>query len=80
MKDFYGKKFWKIEKKNFEKNFTIFFSSKMFGFRFFSPTIFFLEIFFRFFCTILRCGRAERAVGGVGERSEPPAGGLAVGA
>ena len=26
------------------------------------------------------CGRAKRAVGGVGERSEPPAGGLAVGA
>ena len=59
MKDFYEKFFWKIEKKNFEKIFTIFFSLKMFGFRFFPPTIFFLEIFFRFF--VLFCAVGERS-------------------
>ena len=75
-----GKKFRKIEKKNFEKIFTIFFFlQKSSALDFFLQTFFSRNIF-SIFCTILRCGRAERAVGGVGERSEPPAGGLAVGA
>ena len=48
----------------------------------FLQQIFFLEIFFRFFSILAggQCWRAKRAAGGVGERSEPPAGGLAVGA
>ena len=70
MKDFYGKKIWKIEKKNFRKNF-----HEFFGFRFVR------KYFYDFFFFSARGGgeRSEQR-GGVGERSEPPAGGLAVGA
>ena len=88
MEDFYGKFFWKIEKKNFGKIFTIFFffffSKFFFGFSFFFINIF--NFFFLFRAggreeRVARgCWRAKRAAGGVGERSEPPAGGLAVGA
>ena len=83
MKDFYGKNFWKIEKKNFRKNFHEFFffffncfSSKFFGFRFFRK--YFYDFFF--FFSALGGGERSEQRGGVGERSEPPAGGLAVGA
>ena len=79
MKDFYGKKFWKIEKKiKFRKNFhEFFFSSKFFAFRFFR------KYFYDFFFSALGVGerseqqgggeRSERG-GGVAERSEAPAG------
>ena len=84
------KNFGKSKKKNFHEFFFFFLLQK------FSPSDFFLQQFFFFrkyfidFFTIPPwgasaassgvCGRAKRAVGGVGERSEPPAGGLAVGA
>ena len=74
MEDFYEKIFGKSKKK-FWKIFHDFFFSKNFRLRIFSSTIFFF--------TIPRCGvLASEASGGggVGERSEPPAGGLAVGA
>ena len=82
MKDFYGKKFWKIEKKNFEKIFTIFFffCFKNFRLQILSSSFFFSEIFYRFYLLFRPGGREQRAVGGLGERSEPPAGGLVLGA
>ena len=79
MKDFYGKKFWKIEKKNFRKNFHDFFFFKNFRLQIFSSAIFFSDIFSILF-SIPRWGASVASDGGVGERSEPPAGGLAVGA
>ena len=81
MKDFYGKKFWKIKKeKNLKFSRIFFLFCFNFFFEFFSiffllPADFFLQIFFPH----CRGERSERR-GGVGERSEPPAGGLAVGA
>ena len=69
MKDFYGKNFFgKLKKKKFRKNFHDFFSSKVFGFRLFLQQFFFSG------------GERSELWGGVGERSEPPARGLAVGA
>ena len=86
MKDFYGKFFRKIEKKNFEKFFTIFFSNfflqKFSSFRFFlqQKCFFFRKYFFDLFYYSALGRASEASGGGVGERSEPPAGGLAVGA
>ena len=80
MEDFYGKKFWKIEKKNFRKNFhDFFFLQKIFDSKFFLQQFFFSDIFSILF-SIPRWGASVASDGGVGERSEPPAGGLAVGA
>ena len=79
--------FWKIGKKNFEKYFTIFsffffFSSKIFSFRFFLQQYFFPKCFFENFFNYSALGcrdeRRERRGRGVGEQSEPPAGGFAV--
>ena len=67
MKDFYGKKNWKIEKNKFSK-----FSRLFFFFNFFFGCRFFSSNFFPH----CRVERSERR-GGVCERSEPPAGGLA---
>ena len=85
MEDFYGKKFRKIE--TIEKNvhdflffffFTFFRIQKIFAWSsFLQPPIFFGNIF-AILCRFLEGrGRAQRATGGVGERSEPPAEGLA---
>ena len=88
MEEFYrGKKIGKSEKKNLEKisrlfspNFFHFFSFHFWIQIFSSKKLFFSEIFSRFFYYSALWGRAQQAVGCVGERSEPPAGGLAVGA
>ena len=81
---FLRKKILENRKKKFRKIFHEFFFFLQ-NFRlqiFFLQQMFFFEIFFRFFLFRAggRCWRAKRAAGGVGERSEPPAGGLAVGA
>ena len=84
------KNFGKSKKKKFRKNFhDFFFLQKFSASDFFSNNLFSGNIFSNFFlCSGLggerseqRGGwRAKRAAGGVGEWSEPPAGGLAVGA
>ena len=75
------KKIWKIEIKIFRKNFHEFFFLQKFLASDFFCINFFSEKFDRFFFYYSALGgeRSERR-GGVGERSEPPAGGLAVGA
>ena len=82
--------FEKIFTNFFSQIISIFFFFKNFWLQIFSALIFFFRKYFIDFFTIPPwgasaassgvCGRAKRAVGGVGERSEPPAGGLAVGA
>ena len=88
MKEFYGKKFRKFEKKNFDESF--FFFKNFFGCRVLFSTQIISEIFFRFSFLLFCAGRGASAAsggggagerserqGGVGERSEPSAGGLA---
>ena len=78
MKDFYGKKNWKIEKKksDFLKNFWNFFEN--FFEIYFAPK--FLGGFVNSFLKIFGRKGWDEGEQGVGERSEPSAGGLAVGA
>ena len=73
--------FGKSKKKISKKISRFFFLQKSSALDFFLQTFFSRNIF-SIFCTILRWGGASGASGGrgVGERSEPPAGGLAVGA
>ena len=75
MEDFYGKKFWKIEKKNFRIFFLFLIFSKFLCSKNFRIQIFFLsEIFYR----MGRCRRPKRGRSPLkSERSELSAAGLA---